>query len=81
MLPPAHTKIQVIHHTSQSDDNDEDDSNDADDEEERNLHRYANKKFDYDIGYRSSLLKVAAEHLDGLRLGHGARQHHYGIAS
>jgi hypothetical protein len=43
MLPPAHTKIQVIHHTSQSDDNDEDDSNDADDEEERNLHRYANK--------------------------------------
>ncbi len=42
MQPPAHTKIQVIHHTSHSDDNDEDDSNDADDEEDRNLHRYAN---------------------------------------
>jgi hypothetical protein len=43
MPPPAHTKIQVIHHISQSDDNDEDESNDADDEEDRNLHRYSNK--------------------------------------
>lgn len=43
MQPPPHTKIQVIHHKSHSDDdNDEDDSNDADDEEDRNLHRYAN---------------------------------------
>jgi hypothetical protein len=38
-LHPTHTKIQVIHHTSHSDDDQEDnDSIDADDEEEIKMH-------------------------------------------
>ena len=58
-MPPAHTKIQVIHHSSQSDDNDEDNSTDADDEEDRNLHRYANKPIAFQSHLRNKRPQTA----------------------